>query len=32
MPYATVTWFGSRKGFGFIQKEGGSGDVFAQFQ
>ena len=32
MIYGTVKWFDSRKGFGFIEKEDGSGDVFAHFQ
>jgi len=32
MPYGTVKWFDGRKGFGFITKEDGSGDVFAHFQ
>ena len=32
MPHGTVKWFDSRKGFGFIEKEDGSGVVFAHFQ
>jgi CspA family cold shock protein len=32
MPYGTVKWFDSKKGYGFIAKEDGSGDVFAHFQ
>jgi CspA family cold shock protein len=32
MPYGTVKWFDGRKGYGFITKEDGSGDVFAHFQ
>lgn len=31
MSYGTVKWFDSRKGYGFIEKEDGSGDVFAHF-
>ena len=30
MPQGKVKWFNERKGFGFIEKEGG-GDVFVHF-
>jgi CspA family cold shock protein len=31
MPKGTVKWFNEKKGYGFIQQEGGGPDVFVHF-
>jgi cold shock protein len=32
MPQGTVKWFNPEKGYGFIEQEDGSGDVFVHYK